>query len=239
MSDEFYTVGEDFETMGAMGQTIVAPPGRATATPRGAIVPRQVVTPGGQTVAPGAQYLPMPGRFTMPMLPSLVQQQALTEPRVRAIVREELEGRLPAWLQNAQVPGSPAAAELLSPLGLGGGTLTATSPSLTLQASPQRPFRGERLVIDVRRSTGAASVPVIVRALKVGENSQFVGSNGVPADVFRADAFGVRLAMSPATPGILIVLALDVGGASIPPGESIEIAAAIIGRAVWGPAGGS
>lgn len=237
MSDEFYTVGEDFETM---GQTIVAPPARGAAAPRGAIVPRQVVAPGGQTVvAPGGQYLPMPGRFTMPMLPSLQQAGAINESRVRAIVREELEGRLPAWLQaSAQVPGSPSAAELLSPLGLGGGTLTSTSPSLQLEASPQRPFRGERLIIDVRRSAGAANIPVVVRALKVGENSQFVGSSGVPADVFRPDAFGVRLAMSAATPGILIVLALDAG-ATIPVGETIDISAAIIGRAVWGPAGGS
>jgi hypothetical protein len=126
----------------------------------------------------------------------------------------------------------------MSPLGLGAGLLTNAVNTFTLQAQPQRPFRGERLIVGLARSVGAAIVPVRITEFKIGENSQLVGAGALPADAFDPAAFGVRLAMSPSAPGILIQLRLETDVGAIPAGESISVTAAIIGRAVWGETGG-
>lgn len=167
---------------------------------------------------------------------------ALNEPRVRAIVREEISGQLPSWFQNAaQVPGAgaPVDGELMSPLGLEpfdptAPALTAANPTVRFVANPQRPFRGERLIISLARTAGALAVAVGIDQFKIGENSQLVGDGLVPAETFAPDAFGVRLAMSAAEPGVLVVVTLT---AVVPGGESITPQIAIVGRAVWGPRG--
>lgn len=171
---------------------------------------------------------------------NMMPQAGLNEPRVRAIVREEMGSQLPHWFQNAaQVPGAgaPVDGELMSPLGLeavGAGALTAAAPLVVFRANPQRPFRGERLIISLARTAGAANVGVGIDNFKIGENSQLVGSGLVPAEAFGPDSFGVRLAMSAAEPGIDIEITLT---AVVPGGESITPQVAIIGRAVWGPRG--
>ncbi len=188
---------------------LLAPPG---------VVPQVPITAPG--VAPGAHL-------------------HVTEPRVIELVNMELSKRLPAWFQGAsRVPGSSDQAQLMSPLGLGVGTLTNAVNVVTLNAQPQRPFRGERLLVDLARSAGASVVPVRITEFKIGENSQLVGAGALPADAFDPQAFGVRLAMSPSAPGIQIVLRVETDTAAVPAGESISVTAAIIGRAVWGESGG-
>lgn len=205
-----------------------------------------LVRPGLATrAAPGRQVQVAPGmlaRAPAMMAPAMrapVQQmmatQAMTENRVRAIVEQELNARLPAWFQGAsKVPGSSDQSQLMSPLGLGVGTLTNAVNSVVLTAAPQRPFRGERLIVDLARSAGAATVPVRISEFKIGENSQLVGSGALPAEAFDPAAFGVRLMMSPSAPGIVVLLRVETDVGAVPAGESISVTSAIIGRALWG-----
>lgn len=160
----------------------------------------------------------------------------MDERGVRMVVREEIQHfaeSLPTWVQGADmVPGGPVDAQLMSPLGIGAGTLSSVALVLLLTAKPQRPFRGERLVVDIRRSAGAVNVNVRITDFKIGENSQLVGSNALPADTFSPLAEGVRLALTPATPGVDIVLRFET--TAVPVGETVDVSAAIIGRAQWG-----
>lgn len=199
----------------------------------------------GRATTPGTRFLlprgsaPPPGASRVPVIPSGAIPVGIDEPRVRSIVNEELGKRLPSWFKKAsKIPGASGADQLMSPLGLGAGTLSNVNPIVTLTAQPQRPFRGERLVISLARSIGAAVVPVRVSEFKIGENSQLVGAGALPAETFDPASFGVRLAMSPSAPGILINLRVETDTGAVPAGESIAVTAAIIGRALWGDAGG-
>jgi len=159
-----------------------------------------------------------------------------TDEHIEKLIDQRLHERLPSWFAAAsKVPGAGAGdGQLLSPLGLGSGVLSAASPIIELTAQPQRPFRGERLIINLARSAGAATTSVTLEEFKIGENSQLVGSAALPAETFNPTAFGVRLAMSPSSPGIVIFARLQ---STVPGGESITVTAAIIGRAVWSETG--
>lgn len=241
MADEdtaFDTMGEDFAVVGY--DDVGAP--LYTKLPRGSALARPVANP--QRSAALARRV-MPGRamanaFRVQPGVAMPGAAGLTEGRIRAIVHEEMLGNLPTWFSNAsQVPGAgaPVDGELMSPLGLEGSptdTLTSVVPTVRFIANPQRPFRGERLIISLARSAGATAIGVGIDQFKIGENSQLVGDGLVPAESFAPDAFGVRLAMSAAEPGVLIALTLT---AVVPAGESIVAQVAIVGRAVWGPRG--
>lgn len=175
----------------------------------------------------------------MPVLPSGAIPVGVDEGRVRSIVNEELGKRLPSWFKKTKmIPGASGADQLMSPLGLGNGVLTNTNSIVVLTAKPQRPFRGERLLISLARTPAATVVPVRLSEFKIGENSQLVGAGDLPAEAFDPAAFGVRLAMSASAPGIDIVLRLETNQNAVPAGESIAVTAAIIGRALWGDGGG-
>lgn len=103
-------------------------------------------------------------------------------------------------------------------LGLG-VTAIATLTSAIITTTPQVPFRLERLV--------STSTGLQVTDIKVGTNSQFVGSGSIPIEVFARDAVGVSLRGDTAVPGVDIALAL-----SNPTGGSLNAVGAYIGYAV-------
>lgn len=247
--DEYFdTMGEeDFATVGfdeygnELGVVRARRPGGPARPPggrggRGRLPPGRGDDPRRQMAQPGDRRRRR-GRARYPL--ARPEEAGVTEPRVVELIDEQLSLRLPAWFQGAsRVPGSSDQAQLMSPLGLGVGTLTTAVNVVTLTAQPQRPFRGERLLVGLARSSGASVVPVRITEFKIGENSQLVGAGALPADAFDPQAFGVRLAMSPSAPGIQIVLRLETDVAAVPAGESISVTGAIIGRAVWGESGG-
>lgn len=96
---------------------------------------------------------------------------------------------------------------------------------------PQKPFRGERLIITLLRSAGAATVPVNVTQLLVGSDNQIVGFGQIPAETFSGNFFGVRLAMTASQPGVELRVVFNLG-AAVPAGESISVQVTQIGRAV-------
>lgn len=129
-------------------------------------------------------------------------------------------------------PGVPMPGVRLQPLGLGATAFTAASGTiLNLTAQPQRPFKGQRLVIDITRTGATATGLVTVSRLDIGTANQMVASTSLAASAFAATAFDVNLQLDPATPGITITLQLAI---SVAPGgaDRVDCAAVIMGTAV-------
>lgn len=83
------------------------------------------------------------------------------------------------------------------PLGIGVTTI-ATGNAATITVTPQIPFKLERFV--------SQSINLQVQDIKVGTNSQFVGSGSIPIEVFGRDSIGVDLKGDTAVPGVDIAL---------------------------------
>jgi hypothetical protein len=129
-------------------------------------------------------------------------------------------------------PGAPAVSEMMMPLGLGAFTFSSSTPlTATLAANPQLAFRPERLVLVVTRSAGASSIGVAVSDIKVGQRSQLVAPVDLPAEAFAPTSFGVRLALDPCTPGILVSVSLRITAAP-GPSDSVTVIGSLIGRSV-------
>lgn len=117
----------------------------------------------------------------------------------------------PAW-RNQLAPGVIQADEGMIPLPLTGqagspsGTFSATLAQITFQGSLQKPFRAERLLVSTVR-TGASSVGRLLTLPFVGTDLQLADINGIDAELVGAQgAFGTRMTMKAAEPGVLIRL---------------------------------
>lgn len=131
-----------------------------------------------------------------------------------------------------QVPGVPMPGARLQPLGLGATAFTASSGvTLSLSALPQRPFKGQRLILDVTRTGTTATGLVTVQQFLVGTNNQLVGAGALSANAFAATAFDANIAIDPATPGISIqvLLATTVAPSS---SDRIDVGGTIFGTTV-------
>lgn len=131
-----------------------------------------------------------------------------------------------------KVPGVPAPGARNFPLGFGSFTfVNAGVTSAVLTANPQRPFKGARLVIDVKRSAGATAELVTVTSLNIGQNNQLVSSSPLPAEAFLPSSFQTMLSLDPATPGIDITLGLAISAAP-GVGETVAVSAMLIGDTI-------
>lgn len=85
------------------------------------------------------------------------------------------------------------------------GIFSATVATISYQARPQRPFRGERPLVTMQ-ATGTTSVGVqpFSTLITVGVIPQQVEIGNIPISLWAPTAFGVRLAMTDAAPGVLI-----------------------------------
>jgi len=151
--------------------------------------------------------------------------------QVQQMIQEAISSSMP----YGTVPSRVAPDEALFPMGLGYFVLSGGPPAVLsggfANVLPQRAFRGERLVLSTFRSNGASTVPVIVDTFKVGDYSQLVGGGAVPVETFRPDAFGVRLMLDGAVPGVTYTINCSVPVAvGIPAGETITVVGAVLGR---------
>lgn len=113
----------------------------------------------------------------------------------------------PSWMNATTSQGVSRPQENLDFLSFTPLTIPAGATSGTLTASPQRPFRGERLILTANNVTGGADVSgtatinpaIFVGAVQVGANQ-----GATPFAAFRADAFGVRLSWPAAGQGTTI-----------------------------------
>lgn len=129
-------------------------------------------------------------------------------------------------------PGVPNPGLRNQPLGLGATAFTATSGTLLgLSASPQRPFKGERLVIDLTRTGTTATGLVTIARLDIGTGNQLVGAGAISAAAFAPTSFDTNLSLDPATPGILVSLVFNVSAAPTTT-DRIDIGATLFGQTI-------
>lgn len=129
-------------------------------------------------------------------------------------------------------PGVPMPGARLQPLGLGATAFTNVSGTvLSLQAQPQRPFKGQRLVIDITRTGPTATGLVTVNRLDIGTSNQLVSSGALSAAAFTPQAVDVNLELDPATPGITITVQLAITAAP-GVGDRVDVGGTIFGTAI-------
>lgn len=141
----------------------------------------------------------------------------------------------PGWRETELAPGVIAPDQGLLPLPLNGSagtnTFAAATPNITFEGQLQKPFRGERLLVSVVR-TGASAVGRLIGQLFVGTDLQQLDVPGFDIEqVGDPGAFGVRLTMKPATPGVFIriVTALST---PLTGTDTIFASVAVLGRNV-------
>lgn len=140
--------------------------------------------------------------------------------------------RVPARKLIPDIPGVPMPGARLQPLGMGSSAFTAASGAvLALTARPQRPFKGQRLVVDITRTGATATGLVTITRLDIGTMNQLVSSGSLSASAFAATAFDVNLQLDPATPGIDIVVQFAI---SVAPGaaDRVDFSGTIFGTTI-------
>jgi len=128
-------------------------------------------------------------------------------PRRRVVrARKRVPVRQPRWRRTQLAPGVIAPDQGMVPLPMtaSAAAFSATVPEITWSGVLQKPFRGERLLTSVVRTGTTATGRILGRI--------FVGTDLAQADIGSFDlesvgdpnAFGIRLTMKPAEPGVWI-----------------------------------
>jgi hypothetical protein len=139
----------------------------------------------------------------------------------------------PAWMNATTSQGVSRPQENLDFLSFVPLTIAAGGTTGTLTAQPQRPFRGERLILTASAITGGADVSgtatinpaIFVGAVQVGANQ-----GATPFAAFRADAFGVRLSWPAAGQGTTINI--PVALTTVAPAGGVAVNGTVFGRAM-------
>lgn len=113
----------------------------------------------------------------------------------------------PGWRATQLAPGviAPDQGLLSLPMqGIQGNVFTAAIQNITFQGELQKPFRGERLLVTTVR-TGTTAIGRLLGNIYVGTDLQQLDIATVDLEQLGAPgAFGVRLTMKPAQPGVKI-----------------------------------
>lgn len=138
----------------------------------------------------------------------------------------------PRWRRSQLAPGVIAPDQGLLPLPMAGNpsnTFTATLNNITFEGQLQKPFRGERLLVSVTR-TGTSATGRLLAQLFVGTDLNQLDVPQFDAEqVGDPTAFGVRLAMKPAQPGVFIRLVTSLSTA-LTSTDTIVAYVTILGR---------
>ncbi len=173
------------------------------------------------------------------VLGALLSPQAVPKAQINTALLKKLQGGLlrlppkPGW-RNAVAPGVPGPGVGLWPLPLtplaNNGVFNAANNEITFQAQPQRPFQGQRMVAIIIRSAGAAAVSMRTQPIFIGTTPQAADIGSMPLDLFAPTAFGVRLQMQQATPGMLV--RLIVSSDPVPAGETVAVQITLLGSVI-------
>lgn len=110
----------------------------------------------------------------------------------------------PGWRAGQLAPGVIAPDEGLLPLPMGNFTFALATQTNTFSGQVQKPFRGERLLVTTVR-TGTTAVGRLLGQIFVGTDLAALDISPVDLEQLGAsNAFGVRLTMKPAQPGVFI-----------------------------------
>lgn len=156
----------------------------------------------------------------------------LKKPGLQRLV-QQLNKPQAAWRERL-APGVPVPGMGLEPLPLvpdaNAGVFTAAVGAITFVARPQRPFRAERLLVNVRR-TGAAGTLILATGIFVGTNLQQAQRGNIDLENFGPTAFGVRLSMIQAEPGVDI--AIPAIALPVPAGaDTVAVSITLLGHTV-------
>jgi hypothetical protein len=137
----------------------------------------------------------------------------------------------PRWMRGTTSQGVSRPQEELDFLPFSPVILNDVTLSGVLTATPQRPFRGERFVINAF----AAGVPdvgngvVIDPAIFVGAVQVGASQGSTPISTFQAGAFGVRLSVPAAGQGTLLKIFVRLLAGV---GVDVAVTATLLGRAM-------
>jgi len=119
----------------------------------------------------------------------------------------------PGWRGPQLAPGVIAPDQGMLPLPMGNFTFTASAQTNTFSGQLQKPFRGERFLVTTVR-TGASAVGRLLAQPFVGTDLALLDISPVDIEQLGAStAFGVRLTMKPAQPGVFIRLVTTLSSA--------------------------
>lgn len=123
----------------------------------------------------------------------------------------------PAWRKRALAPGvsMPGDQRLIVPCQpqVANGLFNATTPAINYVGEPQKPFRGDRILVSVVR-TGASATGRLMAQLFAGVDLQQGSLGQFDIELLgQAGAFQVAIAMTPVDPGVKITfqIVLDTG----------------------------
>ena len=140
----------------------------------------------------------------------------------------------PQWRERQLAPGVIAPDQGMLPLplnGVTGNTFGLAQQTITFQGQLQKPFRGERLLVSTVR-TGVSAVGRLIAQLFVGTDLQQLDVPGFDAEQVGApNAFGVRLTMKPAQPGVFIRLVTVLSNA-LTTTDTITTTVTLLGRLI-------
>lgn len=135
----------------------------------------------------------------------------------------------PGWRQGQLAPGVQAPDQGLLTLPMGSFTFTASAQTNTFSGQVQKPFRGERFLIRVVR-TGTTATGTILAQLFVGTDLAMLDVAPVDLESLASpQAFGVRLTMKPAQPGVFI-RALCTLDTVLTTTDTIKVSLQLLGR---------
>ena len=168
-------------------------------------------------------------------------QQAAMMGQANLALRNIGMAKVPSWMAMGSPQGVSTPAEELDFLPLSIVQFTNSGLSVVnhvdeIAANPQRPFRGERVILQAIYSPAGGPARdglfqmVITPAMFVGAVQIGATQGQMPASAFAATAFGVRLSMPVAGQGTRIYIPFEFLG--IGPGDTIYVAGGIFGRAV-------
>lgn len=143
----------------------------------------------------------------------------------------------PGWRQGQVAPGVWGPRQGMEPLPLTGSPIgtfvSAGATNTNLDARPQRAFRAERLLTTVLRTGATATARVVCSGIFIGTALQSVELGDFDLELLgNPNAFGVRLALQPASPGILVRLPVHLVGPALGAGDSITVFAMFLGRTI-------
>lgn len=143
----------------------------------------------------------------------------------------------PGWRSGQLAPGVMSPQEGLIPLpmtaqaGSPPGTFVATLSAITFQGQLQKPFRGERVLVSVVR-TGATAVGRLLTQIFVGTDLQQAEVTGFDIELIGvATAFGTRLTLMQAPPGVLIRMLITLSAGLTAP-DTIFASMLVLGRVI-------
>lgn len=139
----------------------------------------------------------------------------------------------PKWMRATTAQGVSRPQEEMDFLPFDPVTIAIGDTTGVLIARPQRPFRGERLIMTASSGTDGADLAqavVIDPAIYVGAVQVGASQGATPIAAFSAQAFGVRLSVPAAGQGTEIKIFVRLIGGALK--VAVNVTAMIIGRAM-------